>query len=495
MSFIPPLQTVPDEGTQWYYQGRGALAHGDWTLALEAFTEAVPRLYTTTDWSLLWLCLLGQATTAWRTGDGLSAIQYAQQANEVSQYLAGGWPAAWARWLLGHLYAAHGNATQALESFIAAQHVLDTLDDYLMLGLTTAAAALCTEHRRGSQSLSEQLFGLLRLSFNRAQKQGLPLESLYGLPQPPLFAAVAPVERNGTERSALSRLRNFFIYEPAMPSTLPPPAVLPVHTNGNPDVEGGPLPDLRVYGLGRFDVLAGNTPVTQWNGTKSKTLLKLLVVAYPDPVPGPKLMQAMWPDVDEDLARQRLHTAVSDLRRALKAARPDASAFVVSQPGGYALDPQARIWLDVIEFNEAQRVGQNYELLKRIEEAQAAYARAVALYRGDFLEEDLYEDWPVEQRERIKSAYLEMLTRLGQWAFAAQDYQACLRWGEAALACDPCREDVHRQLMRCYSRLRQRPQALRQYQQCVKALRRDLDAVPETETEELYRRLQQGQEI
>jgi len=49
--------------------------------------------------------------------------------------------------------------------------------------------------------------------------------------------------------------------------------------------------------------------------------------------------------------------------------------------------------------------------------------------------------------------------------------------------------------MRCYSRQGQRSQALRQYLQCVRALRESHEALPSAETDDLYRALQQGKEI
>jgi DNA-binding SARP family transcriptional activator len=254
-------------------------------------------------------------------------------------------------------------------------------------------------------------------------------------------------------------------------------------------------PDLRAYCLGNFELWLGHSLITQWAGTKSKSLLKLMLAAFPSQVPATSLMDAMWPGVEEDLARQRLHTAISELRRVLRTTQPEAGNLIISQGGCYGIDPQARIWIDTLEFERARRAGEQYEQIGRMDLAADSLRAAVAIYRGEFLEEDIFADWPLEQRERLKSDYLTLLTRLGQWAFSAGDYDACLRWGRMTLECDPCREDAHRLLMRGYSRMGQRAMALRQYRQCVDALRRELDALPEAESDALYRLLQQGQEI
>jgi hypothetical protein len=57
------------------------------------------------------------------------------------------------------------------------------------------------------------------------------------------------------------------------------------------------------------------------------------------------------------------------------------------------------------------------------------------------------------------------------------------------LALDPLQEAVHRALMRLYARQGRRGAALRQYQVCVAALRRELGTEPEGETKALYRDL------
>ncbi|MGE5287361.1 MAG: AfsR/SARP family transcriptional regulator [Micromonosporaceae bacterium] len=54
---------------------------------------------------------------------------------------------------------------------------------------------------------------------------------------------------------------------------------------------------------------------------------------------------------------------------------------------------------------------------------------------------------------------------------------------------DPCREDAHRLLMRCYSRQGQAHLALLQYRACVHALADELGVEPEPTTAELHERI------
>lgn len=52
---------------------------------------------------------------------------------------------------------------------------------------------------------------------------------------------------------------------------------------------------------------------------------------------------------------------------------------------------------------------------------------------------------------------------------------------------DPCREDAHRPLMRCYASQGQTYQPIRQYEFCSRVLKTTLDVEPTLEITRLYR--------
>jgi DNA-binding SARP family transcriptional activator len=114
------------------------------------------------------------------------------------------------------------------------------------------------------------------------------------------------------------------------------------------------------------------------------------------------------------------------------------------------------------------------------------YETAISLYQGDLLEQNLYEEWTVLDRERLRIAYLDALDRLSQIYFSQEHYAACIGVCQLILTRDRCREDAHCLLMRCYSRQGQYHLAIRQYQLCVEALQTELDVEPMAETTELF---------
>ena len=127
--------------------------------------------------------------------------------------------------------------------------------------------------------------------------------------------------------------------------------------------------------------------------------------------------------------------------------------------------------------------------------ATAEYELAAATYQGDFLADDPYEDWPVTTREHLLLAYLDVLDRLGGLACDRHQYGACVALCRLMVERDPCREDGHRRLMRCYARQGQSHLALRQYLACAEALDRELGVDPDPATVALAQRIRRHQPV
>jgi hypothetical protein len=121
-----------------------------------------------------------------------------------------------------------------------------------------------------------------------------------------------------------------------------------------------------------------------------------------------------------------------------------------------------------------------------------ARSRAVELYRGDLLlgfnvNEPLFEEWLVTERERLREMAMEALAKLLAHQTRAGATERAIQTAVRLLGLDPLQEAVHRTLMRLYSRQGRRGAALKQYQTCVGVLQRELGTAPESETKQLYR--------
>jgi DNA-binding SARP family transcriptional activator len=253
----------------------------------------------------------------------------------------------------------------------------------------------------------------------------------------------------------------------------------------------GPL--LTVHLLGQLQVRLDDLPVGDWPSGRGRALFKYLVT-HRDPWPRREvLMDTFWPDAPPAAARNSLNVAVHGLRRAFRAGA--SGPVVVLEGGAYRLDQEIRLWLDVDEFELHATAGRRLEAAGELAGAVASYERAVALYQGDLLADDPYEDWPVLPREQLLLTYLDVLDRLSACYFGQHQYGACVALCRQLVGRDPCREGAHRRLMRCYSRQGQPHLALRQYQACVDALHQELLVDPEPATAGLARQLRGHQPI
>jgi DNA-binding SARP family transcriptional activator len=250
---------------------------------------------------------------------------------------------------------------------------------------------------------------------------------------------------------------------------------------------------LSVHLLGRFQVRLDEVAVEDWPSGRGRSLFKYLVT-HRDPWPRrEQLMEAFWPEAAPAAARNSLNVAVHGLRRAFRA-RAEVPV-VVLEDGAYRLGPQLRLWLDVDEFERHLAAGRRLDAAGDPVGAAAEYERALALYQGDLLADDPYEEWPVTAREHLLLAYLDVLDRLGSLAFDQGQYGACVALCRLLVERDPCREDGHRRLMRCFTRQGQPHLALRQYQACADALDRELGVDPDPATVALAQRIRGHQPV
>jgi DNA-binding SARP family transcriptional activator/tetratricopeptide (TPR) repeat protein len=273
----------------------------------------------------------------------------------------------------------------------------------------------------------------------------------------------------------------------------PKPAKTDSDNHSDAAEESSTVPTLTAYLLGTFRVAVNYTPVENWPSNKGRTLLKYLLTHRDKPASRDVLMEVFWPNGKPETVRNRLNVALHGLRQTLRAAAD--VPVVIFQDDAYVLNPDLRLWLDVEEFERHIQIGRQLEADGHIASATAEYEIAIGSYQGDFLADDLYEDWAVLTRERLRADYLDTVDTLSRIHFSQGQYGVCATLCQLILSRDNCREDAHRLLMRCYSRQGQAHLALRQHQACVEALRDELDVAPAPETTQLYERIRRRERV
>lgn len=261
-------------------------------------------------------------------------------------------------------------------------------------------------------------------------------------------------------------------------------------------VEKRSKPTVQVSCLGTFQVWVNWKAIECWRSNKAKSLLKYLITQQVRSVPKDILMEVLWPGCAPSLANNNLKATVRIIRRTLSSAYAGEDDFpwVLFDDGNYMINTDIDLWLDVEQFEYHWHSGRQLEKEHKLGEAIIEYEAAEALYKGDYLQDDLYEDWTSLRREALKDIYLTILNRLAEHSMQGKDYQDCIAYCQKILAKDHCREDAYRHLMFCYSRLGQRNRAISWYHLAEKNIKRELDISPEQRTKAIYQKLRSDEE-
>ena len=238
---------------------------------------------------------------------------------------------------------------------------------------------------------------------------------------------------------------------------------------------------LRVALLGTFEARRDSGTVIGFARKKSEALLAYLAFHPGQLYARDKLAALLWGDASDQRARHSLRQALVTLRRALPGT---TASCLVEQGDAVGLNPAA-VEVDVAQFE--QLAG---------DDSPDALDRAAALYRGDLLEgisvdEPPFEDWLRRERERLRELAVEGLAKLLRHFSRSGPVDRAVPVAVRLLGLDQTQEAVHRTLMRLYASQGRRGQALRQYQECLEILERELGVEPEPETKQLYRELLQ----
>jgi DNA-binding SARP family transcriptional activator len=242
--------------------------------------------------------------------------------------------------------------------------------------------------------------------------------------------------------------------------------------------------------LGTFELRVDGLSVTTWSGQRGVSVLRYLLSRRRHACPRDELLAEFWPEVAPPAARNRLQVAVSGVRRALL----DVTNLYVIEyaEGGYRINPKLRVETDVNRFEAALSRARDAERAGDAHGALVAYQEAIGYYRGDFAADAPYEQWTLLPRESLRLTYIDALDRLSGIQLGLGQLDDCIATGHRMLDVDPCREDAHRLLMRCYAGQGRVYQAIRQYEFCRRLLNATLQTEPAPQTTQLYRAVRAG---
>ena len=257
---------------------------------------------------------------------------------------------------------------------------------------------------------------------------------------------------------------------------------------------------VKVLTLGQISLMRNGEVVSggNWKQRRVRELLKVLLAAEQHRLHREQVQELLWPSSSLEQAANSFGKTLYLLRRVLE---PDlvagkASTYVCLEHDTLFLAID-KMYIDADYFEAmAKNVQAMMQTPQKAEhntrEALEVLDRTLELYGGDFLPDDLYEDWTQRRRERLRHTYSRLLQHAVAVAIAGVQGQRACEYLRALLEQNSADEQTHRQLMLVYARMGLRSDALNQYQMLRTVLREELHANPLSETQELYRQIHAG---
>jgi DNA-binding SARP family transcriptional activator len=232
---------------------------------------------------------------------------------------------------------------------------------------------------------------------------------------------------------------------------------------------------LDVHLLGQARVCVDGVPVKFAKRAITMAMLAFLILQRDRAVPRETLAFTLFPELTESEAFKELRRYLYLAHKAL----PDAGGpWIEADAETVRWNPRAAAHIDICEF-------------ERLAASPATIGAAVDLYEGDLLPE-IYDDWILAERERLRALYLSSLAALIVRARSDRDYGRAVGYAQRLLAHDPWREDAVRQLIAARYELGDAAGALAEYERFAAGTRAELGVEPMPETRALREAIARG---
>ncbi len=258
-----------------------------------------------------------------------------------------------------------------------------------------------------------------------------------------------------------------------------------------------PDPILRIYLLGQFRLERKverewrAVDSRTWHRRRARALLGCLLSNSGRRLGREQVMNLLWPDLDPDIAANRLNGAVHELRQILEPdiTRPATSRLLRLERDVLILADSTQIWVDAEEFENLLREADTEMDTNRVKPLLEAAAN---LYQGSYLLEELYSEWATRRRDALQRAWAGLLLKLSQIFVERKEFVNAIETLDRLRSTDPGNETALQRLMILLTQLDRRGEALQVYQRYAEMLQRDDESDPLPETVELYEKLCRG---
>jgi DNA-binding SARP family transcriptional activator/tetratricopeptide (TPR) repeat protein len=252
-----------------------------------------------------------------------------------------------------------------------------------------------------------------------------------------------------------------------------------------------PVTDLTINMLGPVEIFrdpARSLAADAWTTKRARDILCFIASRRHRRASKDSIIDTFWGESDFDAIEKNFHPTVSHIRKALNSNQPLKQNFLLYRDGDYQLNASFSYSIDTEEFDRLVAEGEAARRAGQQERYVESYEKALALYRGDFMQ-SVYDEWVDEHRSYYREQYLRILESLAATAEKLKEWPRALDLAHQILRDDSFREDIHCTIMRAHAALGNRVAVKEQYESLRKLLREELGVEPVAETQKIYRDL------
>lgn len=235
--------------------------------------------------------------------------------------------------------------------------------------------------------------------------------------------------------------------------------------------------------LGQFDIRLDSKPV-EIPSRPAQSLLAYLLLAPRASHRREKLAGLLWPDSTDANARGYLRKALWQIRRSLPPTEDGNPELISADDISIAIDPDTNYWFDAEALQAVMPSSVSTDEL----------IDAVSLYQGELLP-GFYEDWVALERVRLRSEFEQKMNMLLFRLLQGEQWDRTIHWGERWIAQGEAPEPAYRALMIAHAGEGDMARLADTYERCVRALDEELGIQPSRQTDELYKELQQSDDV
>lgn len=240
-----------------------------------------------------------------------------------------------------------------------------------------------------------------------------------------------------------------------------------------------PPPKLHIYIMSHFEVRQNQRiiPARNWIRRSVGKLFRYLLIAPHRTATQEQIIEALWREKTPSSAKSLFHQATSGLRHVLEPGLPTKfpSRYLQVKGGLVILHLPSGSWVDTEAFDAYY--------------AQKQWDAAFALYDGELLPDDRYDDWAVAPREALKQKVIRVAVLMASQLLSAGQINRAIDACRAALSLEPWQEEAVLLGMKAYIAQNNRIGAIRLYLTLQKRLQEDLGIKPEDSLQKLYQSL------